>query len=410
MTSAIVCRDPAQFAGLAREWEELRRRSPGATTFQSHAWLHSWWQSYGGAGRLRVVVVRGGGRLVAAAPLMLVHRPLPTLVSLGGGITDFCDVLLDGEFPDAAACLSAALHRASRGALIDLREVRPGAAAERVYAAWPGLRRRLKDSVCLELPGVPMEELLERLPAAGAKRTRQKLRKIDKLGIKEHDVLPTEAAEAVRTLLRLHEMQWQGRGVTREHLRPRFRAHLERTVEQLAESGDATITVYRIDDEAVAADITLVGGDMVCGYLYGADPRLRSQHVDITTMLLRHAAGHAAAKGCGTLNLLRGAEPHKLRWQAEAVANQRLLMSRVEMAPAMALHLGRIAGREFAAGAVRRGRDAEWLRRVRPGAPRGSRQGKAPATATATATASAPRKGDRGQQRDRARDRTRDGS
>ncbi|OEV07790.1 glycosyl transferase family 1, partial [Streptomyces nanshensis] len=371
MTTATVCRDPSQFGGLAREWDELSSRSPGATAFQSHAWLHSWSQSYGTAGRLRVVLVRREGRLVAAAPMMLVHRPLPTLVALGRGITDFCDVLLDGDFPGAAPLLAAALHRASRGALVDLREVRPGAAAEQVYDAWPGPRRALQDSACLELPGVPMEVLLQRLPAASAKRTRQKLRKIDKMGIKEHEVLPSEAGSGVRTLLRLHEMQWEGRGVTSEHLRPRFRAHLERTVERLAESGHATLTEYRVDDETVASDITFISGDMVCGYLYGAHPRLRSQRLDITTMLLRHAAAQAHARGCGTLNLLRGAEPHKLRWQAESVANQRLVMARREMVPAMGLHLAQIAGRQSAAQAVRRVRAAGLLRRTGRSAPAG---------------------------------------
>lgn len=367
MTTASVCRDPSEFAALAREWDELRGRSRGSTPFQSHTWLNSWWQSYGRTDRLRVVLVRDKGRLVAVAPLMLTYRPLPTLVALGGGITDFCDVLLDAEFPDAAACLARAMHRAARGALVDLREVRHGAAAEELYDAWSGPRRTLKDSVCLELPGVPMEKLLERLPAGSAKRTRQKLRKIDKMGIKEHDVLPSEAAGAVRTLLKLHAMQWEGRGVTPEHLRPRFRAHLESTVERMAERGDATITEYRVDDEVVASDITFTSRDMVCGYLYGAHPKLRSQRVDITTMLLRHAAAHAASTGAGTLNLLRGAEPHKLRWQAESVASQRLVMARREMAPVLGVHLAQAKGRELAAVAVRRARDAGWMDRFRPG-------------------------------------------
>ncbi|OEV07137.1 GNAT family N-acetyltransferase, partial [Streptomyces nanshensis] len=367
MTTASLCRDPARFGALAREWDELRRRGASATTFQSHAWLDSWWRSYGTPGRLRVVLVRERGRLVAAAPLMLRHRPLPTLAALGGGITDYCDVLLDDECPGAPAALAEAMRRASRGAVIDLREVRPGAAAERVYDVWHGARRRLPDSVCLELPGVSMDVLLERLPSASAKRTRQKLRKIDKMGIKEHEVLPSEAAGAVGTLLRLHAMQWEGRGVTPEHLRPRFRAHLERTVEHLVESGDALLTEYRVDDEPLASDILLSSGGLVCGYLYGAHPRLRAQRVDITTMLLRHAAAHADVTGGGTLSLLRGAEPHKRRWQAESAVNQRLLMARREAAPALALRSAQIAGRALAARAVRRSGAGELLRRFLPG-------------------------------------------
>ena len=52
-----------EFAALAPAWGRLYRRCGAATPFQSHAWLHSWWLSYGAAGRLRiVVVVRDGGR------------------------------------------------------------------------------------------------------------------------------------------------------------------------------------------------------------------------------------------------------------------------------------------------------------------------------------------------------------
>ncbi|NDZ74832.1 glycosyl transferase family 1, partial [Streptomyces sp. SID10362] len=125
--------DQAAFAELAPEWGRLYGRCAAATPFQSHAWLHSWWRSYGSPGRLRVVLAREGGEPVAAAPLMLVRRPVPALVPLGGAISDYGDVLLDDERgPDAVAALAAGLAAASRTALVDLREVRPGAAAERL--------------------------------------------------------------------------------------------------------------------------------------------------------------------------------------------------------------------------------------------------------------------------------------
>ncbi|SCK55938.1 Acetyltransferase involved in cellulose biosynthesis, CelD/BcsL family [Streptomyces sp. WMMB 714] len=353
-TAARLVRDPEVFGELAGQWDDLRRRSRSSTPFQSHAWLHSWWLSYGHPGRLRVVLVSRGGELVGAAPMMLTYTPLPTLVALGGDITDFSDVLLDDGDPDAAPALAGALHRVARGAVVDLREVRPGAAAERLYDAWAGPRRKLRDSVCLELPGVPMETLLERLPAPSAKRTRQKLRKIDKTGVTEHLVGPAEATAAVRTMLSLHELQWEGRGVTPEHLLPRFRAHLQRTVRKLVASGDAVLTEYRIGGETVASDISLSSADMVCGYLYGAHPRLRAARLDITTMLLRHDAAFAESSGRGTLSLLRGTEPYKLRWQPVPVPNQRFVLARREMAPGLALHTARILGRSAAAGLVRR--------------------------------------------------------
>lgn len=150
--------DEGAFAELAPQWRRLYGRCAAATPFQSHAWLLSWWRSYGSAGRLRLVLAREGGELVGAAPLTLVRRPVPALVPLGGAISDYGDVLLDDERgPDAVAALAAGLAAVARTALVDLREVRPGAAAERLYAHWHGPRHRLADSLCLELPALPMD-------------------------------------------------------------------------------------------------------------------------------------------------------------------------------------------------------------------------------------------------------------
>lgn len=351
--TATLCRAEEQFAALGGEWDGLRARNRSATPFQSHAWLASWWRAYGRRGRLRVVLVRENGKLVAAAPLMLVHRPLPTLVTLGGDISDYQDVLLDDSCPRAADALARALRAASRSAVLDLREVRPGGAAERLYAAWSGARRQVADSACLELPGVPMEEMLRRLAPASAKRTRRKLRRIDELRVEAHEVTGSRVPESVRTMLRLHERQWRGRGVTPEHLRPRFGAHLVAAVERLVADGDATVTEYRIGGRVAACDVALVSPDLVCGYLYGADPRLREQKVDIATMLLRHDAHFASATGRGTLSLLRGTEPYKLRWRPVTAVNRRYLLARRGLAPVLALHVAKVAARNGAARWVR---------------------------------------------------------
>lgn len=324
-----ICHDPGRFGALAAEWTALHRRTSAATPFQSHAWLHSWWLSYGTPGRLRVVLVRRGGALVAAAPLMLARRPLPALVPLGGTISDFSDVLLDDEHADSAArALARALATAARSAVIDLREVRPGAAAERVYHCWDGPRDRLDDSLCLELPAVPMDRLLARLPSSRAQRARAKIRKIDSLGIEERLVPGEEIPTAVARLLQLHRLQWQGRGVTPEHLSARFADHLARAVRAMAASGDAAVTEFRLAGEVVAADLTLMSGSLAGGYLYGADPILRERKIDVATMLLRGSARRISADGRTTLSMLRGNEPYKHHWRPEAVHNQRLLLAR----------------------------------------------------------------------------------
>ncbi|GAA3372611.1 GNAT family N-acetyltransferase [Streptomyces sannanensis] len=362
------CRDVREFAALEADWRRLHRGCRTATPFQSHPWLYSWWVSYGTAGRLRLVLVRRAGRLVAAAPLMLAFRPLPVLVHLGGGITDFCDVLLDDSCPDeAAAALVTGLAAAARTAVIDLREVRPGSAVERVLGAWPGPRRRLADSPCLELPAVPFPALLERLPASGAQRARAKLRKLDALGVEGRAVGEDKVPAAVATLLRLHRLQWQGRGVTPEHLRSRFAEHLIRSARTMVRHGEAMMTEFRLDGRVVAADLTLMSDRLAGGYLYGAHPELRARKVDVTAMLLRHCAEAAGAGGRDVLSLLRGNEPYKHHWRPDTVRNQRFLLARRGLEPLLALHAAGAAACDRVAGLADGSGQCEGSRQSRTG-------------------------------------------
>ncbi|GAA3820418.1 GNAT family N-acetyltransferase [Streptomyces phyllanthi] len=354
---AEVCTDERDFAALGPAWDRLYRSCATATPFQSHAWLYSWWLSYGRPGRLRLVLVRESGaygELRAVAPLMRVGWPVPRLVPLGGAISDYGDVLLDDDHTDRAAdALAAALSAAARTALVDLREVRPGGAAEQVYERWSGPRRRVDDSLCLELPAVPIEELTARLPAAKAQRVRAKLRKLTALGVERRTVTPDHADSALRRLLALHRLQWQGRGVTPEHLRERFAGHLTRAIGPMVRSGDAVVTEFLLDGEVVAVDLTLLSPRLAGGYLYGAHPRLRERKADVAVMLLDACARHTGSGQRGTLSLLRGDEPYKRHWRPEPVVNQRLLLARRRTAPLLSAVLAEVAARGRARELVR---------------------------------------------------------
>ncbi|MFJ4692109.1 GNAT family N-acetyltransferase [Streptomyces sp. NPDC088766] len=350
-----VVTDEQDFAALAPAWARLYRRCATATPFQSHPWLHSWWLSYGGRGRLRLLVVRSGDDLLAVAPLMAVRRPLPALVPLGGAISDYGDVLVDDERGETAvAALTEALAAAARTALIDFREVRPGSAVEQVYERWSGPRRRVSDSVCLELPAVPMDELVARLPSAKAQRVRAKLRRLTALGVRREVVRPDEVDSALRRLLELHRLQWQGRKVTDEHLRDRFCEHLVRSVGPMVRSGDAVVTEFRLDDDVVAVDLTLLSRRLAGGYLYGAHPRLREHKADVAVILLDACAEHTRHEARGTLSLLRGNEPYKHHWRPEPVVNQRLLLARRRTAPLLSAAVWDVAARRRGKELVRR--------------------------------------------------------
>jgi CelD/BcsL family acetyltransferase involved in cellulose biosynthesis len=322
-------RDDDALTALADEWRDLYARCPTATPFQSHAWLDSWWREYGKPGRLRVVLVRWDGRLVAAAALMLtIPWFCPVLTPVGRGISDFTDVLVDGSCAgEATKRLVDALFAEAGWQVLDLPEVRPGGPAARLTDAWPSRQWRFSAATCLELTVQPFEELLDGLPGSNRRTLRKKLRKIDTVGVEYHVVPPAEVASAIDDLVRLHAMQWNGRGGNPEHFQPRFARHLVAALEPMVQADQAIIRRYSWEGQVVCCDILLLGHHLAGGYLYGIHPELR-QHVDVYILLLRDRLGHVHNRGFSTLNLLRGTEPHKERLRPRRVTSSRVLLGR----------------------------------------------------------------------------------
>jgi len=360
--STEVVRDQEAFDALDVEWSSLHAASPNATPFQTHPWLSSWWREYGRPGRLRVVLVRRDGVLVAAAPLHLVRRAgVPVLAPLADGISDVSDVLVADGSPEALTELAAALLRLRGWQALDLPEVRPGTAAPRLLGTWQGRAYRMPSSVMLQVPGRPIDELLTVLSSSSAKAVRKKLRKADELGLSCRTIGPDEAAGAVERLLDLHARQWAGRGMTAEHGRERFARHLTGAIPRMVECGHAVVLEYSVGEEHLASQIHLAGTEFVGSYLAGIAPEARAQF-DVAVTMMRQALQVTAGLGRPAFTMFRGEESYKLRWHPEPVANERVVLVR----PRSARGLGVALGVRARAGAVRWAkRRAPWVREVR---------------------------------------------
>jgi CelD/BcsL family acetyltransferase involved in cellulose biosynthesis len=349
---------------LAAEWTELFDRCAAASPFQAYAWVRSWWRSYGAPGRLRVLLVRHHGRLVAAAAFQLRWRAgCPVLSPLGGGLSDFTDVLIDDEMAaPAAQVLATALVRDRGWQAIDFPESRPGAVTGSVLTgAWPGTHHETAGSLCLELAAGPMENLVRDLPAHTRKTVKRRLNQLRKAAPEVREVAPADVPQAITDLLRLHERQWQGRGGNPEHFAPAFAAHLTEAVPAMIGAGQAVLLEYRFDGELLASSLLLIGRDLVGGYFFGVDPALRGR-VDVTTMLLADAMPLAHRLGRPTMSMLRGAESHKATWRPAEAANRRILLVRP----------GSVRGAGYARGVLAYRRAAElakdrapWVKAVR---------------------------------------------
>jgi CelD/BcsL family acetyltransferase involved in cellulose biosynthesis len=352
-----IRRDDEALAEVRAEWNDLFARCPEATPFQAHAWLDAWWRSYGVPGRLRLVLVRLDGKLVAAAALIRRRRwSCRVATPLGGALSDFTDVLVDGV--EGGQALADALLHDGDWDVVDFPEARPDAAVTRL----PGQRRSLTASLCFELPATPMDTLVKNLPAHARKTVRRRVNQIAKLGLDVRPAAVGETDRAVADLLRLHAAQWQGRGVNRAHLRPEFAAHLTAAVRDMTAAGHAQLLEYRLDGDLVASNLVVVGPALAGGYLYGARPDLR-ERLDVTTLLVGSTVPLAHDLGCATMSMLRGAETHKLRWRPVEVRNRRVLLAPSTKDPRVSAYVAGVRAWHFAIELVKE--KAPWVRALR---------------------------------------------
>lgn len=325
-----VRRHDTALTEVATEWDDLHRRCPHATVFQSSAWLASWWREYGTPGGLRLALVHRSGRLVAGAALMVVRRGgLPVLRPVGAGISDWSDVLADpGAGAPALAALRAALLAEPGWVAVDLPEVAADGQAHRLLDGWPGRRTVTAASTCQAVPAEPIERLVGSLSSSHRADVRRALRKADAAGLASSRVPAGEVPEAVHRLLELHRRQWRDRGgMTPEHGRPRFVRHLARAVEGMVGHGSAALCEYTLDGELVASSLLMIGQDSVGGYLYGADPALFGRF-NVTTLMMRTAMEVAVERAVPTFSMMRGREDYKTGWRPTATRNERLVLVR----------------------------------------------------------------------------------
>ncbi|MFF3071476.1 GNAT family N-acetyltransferase [Kitasatospora sp. NPDC057904] len=338
---------------LAEEWDALAARCRTTTFFQAADWQRSWWRHYGTPGGLLVVTVRRDGLLVGAGAFRRRGGPLGGLTALGDGLVDFTDVLLDDDCADrAAAVFAAALPLTRPWHTLELREVHPEAAVQKVFEHWRGRRRRFADSLCQYLPAVSMEQLLKRVPGKTAQRSRVKLRKIAEAGVEVGSTPVAEVPAALEALLRLHFLQWQERGVTPEHRTERFARHLVESTTGMVASGRAAVHQFRLNGELMAVNLLLLCPSFGGLYMYGAHPQLREK-IDIAGLLFAAALDETVGAGIPVLSLLRGQEPYKQRWRPDQLPNQRLLFGPRGPAPVATARAGVIRARQAVAHVLR---------------------------------------------------------
>jgi CelD/BcsL family acetyltransferase involved in cellulose biosynthesis len=353
-----------QFRALSGEWDTLFKGAPRATPFQSWSWLSAWWSAYGDPRVLRVITVRRGGQLVGVLPLMLDRRlGRARLGFIGTGLSDHLDgLVLEGMEDEVVAAWVRALRALGGWTVLDLHEVRPSAVVWGLYERW-SLAVAIPQSTCLEVVVAPWEDVLADMSRNARKAMRRAVRAADEAGIVARPVSGAEVGAAIDTMLEQHRAQWAERteSITDEHLSDRFHVFLREAVVEMVQHEQAALIEFCDENERLATNLFLIGQDYVGDYMYSATPRALDEF-SIAPLYTR--AGLELAEECQlpTLNLLRGDEPWKRRWQPEEQVSHRLLLGRAR--PSWAAFAGYRLLRVKAAAYVRSEASPEWLYRL----------------------------------------------
>lgn len=346
---------------LKQEWEELFEEAERATPFQSWAWISGWWEAYGEPRRVRIITVRGGGRLVGVLPLMLDRRLGRSRVQfMGTGLSDHLDGLaVPGLEDEVAAAWARGLRGFGGWSWADLQEVPPSAVARRLVDGW-SLSVRTPQSVCLYRSTASWEDVLADLSRNARSQARRTLRAAERDGVAMRAVRGDRVPEAVDALVVGHRAQWAERDalIAREHLTDRFLGFLRAAVTEMVARDEAVLLEFYVGQEVLARVLFVVGHDYVGEYMYSATPTAMETY-NVTTLWVHAAIELALLRKVASVDLLRGAEPYKRRWTSDEYWTHRLVLGR--WSPSWAVMAAYHVARSKMVTYVKSGAAPAWL-------------------------------------------------
>lgn len=306
---------------LGPEWEQLWRRCPEATPFQSAAWLIPWWKHLG-QGELSVLTFRCEGRLSGLAPFCIQQGATSDqrrVVLLGTGMSDYLDMLVDPRHKQA--CLEATVkflqEHQERWDQCDFQELRPGSnlLADAFGQHWDVQTER--QSICPVLSfAAQADRFSQVIPASLHKKLQQYRRRSGRLsGARIEPATAENLPELLEALLGLHAARWNARGQPGVLAQEPVQQFLREAAGGLLQLGLLRLYGWRVESRLQAVLYGLTHAGRALFYLSGFAPELRE--FSPGTLLIGHSVERAFQERCREFDFLRGNEPYKYRWGAK---------------------------------------------------------------------------------------------
>ena len=328
-----VLRTVVEVEQIASDWRDLFHQSR-ATAFQSPDWLLPWIEVFS-PHKIRMVEVRLAGRLIGLAPFLIYTRDSERFLAfMGGGVSDYLDLVVDPAFQSQVIAEILKLISAQEDwTVLDLTDLPQHSSLLRTPLLRDHSREHIQCSV-LHLPQSSKDllDIFSKRQRANLRNARSRLQRAG------GGVIEIAAAENVSQFLHdlftLHTLRWSGQGQSGVLANDQVREFHKSSAPRLLDNGLLDLSRLRVGDRTAAVIYSLRWADTAYCYLQGFDPQFAS--LSPGTQLMFSVISDTVRHGMRKFDFLRGQESYKQHWRADREPTFRIQLPRAALASAHA--------------------------------------------------------------------------
>jgi CelD/BcsL family acetyltransferase involved in cellulose biosynthesis len=322
-------RDLASAERLQPEWSDLWSRCPHATTFQRPEWLLAWMRSFEPSHPL-LIEVRRKEQLVGLAPLLIYQSGSERVLGLmGGGVSDYLDILVHPDFAnEALAAIWNHIEEEPDWTSLDLTDLPSTSQLLHTLPDDFDFTKTAHD-VCsgLTLPS-KIEDLKNLFPFRQVRNLRNARNRLYRAGSVHIEIAAREnLLSFLDTLFDLHGQRWNLAGQPGVLADPAIQSFHKTVAPQLLDRGVLRLYALRLNGRIIASLYALFERDTARCYLQGFDPEYFRLSPGVH--LLGSVIADAVREGKQRIDFLRGREPYKQHWGAVESPTFRIQASRI---------------------------------------------------------------------------------
>lgn len=327
-----VVTDPARFATIQTAWRDLWDRS-GGFIFQDHDWISGWLSAVKNRRdfKLHTALLWDGERLCGAMPCAVHRRSgLRVLTWAAQLFSDYCDVILDPDYPaaDTMKSLWDGLRQTGGYDLVSLQQIRPDARCraflDRLATEGSQIHHADRAERCMRIDNqwTDGEAFFRSLNKKGRNNHTRGKRILGELGgeVRFRMVEPPEDPAALIDEIMVLKTAWLRINDPTSPLLASDNTVLRSVLDSAWRSGMAKIFILECGERIAAASINFVYSGRMEAYFTAYDPAF--ERASPGTILIVDYARWSFDRGLTRVDFLRGEEPFKFRLaNAETLLN-----------------------------------------------------------------------------------------